>query len=460
MKYAVFTFDGYGLAIAHRLQQEGRQVHVGIVSEQEMVTSELEKGIAPEAPRSRERRMSHYDGMLEKQRADDLIERIRKRPNDWFTFFDLNHLFRFAAQLADLGCPGNYPTEADYLFEIDREKAKEFVTKNYPNVRVGRKRRFKTGSSAKRFLKSSDDLWVLKGLAEEARTVVPDVEDLDLAHGQLLDALAQHPEEYESAGFILELLIPNAVELTPQKVFLDGRPVATCMCIENKQLGAGNVGPMTDCAQDLVFGTSLDEQINQIAFPAAVDEMASQRAGLFYWDASLLANPRTGGLYFSEFCANRPGYNCLYSEIAACGSASGYFESLANGRSPYPDGVVAASCRVFNLHRGVDGQSLPGGTIDFKERVSEGLWLKDPHKRGRKVEAAGYTDTVAVLTGAGRSVGEAAKKLYKRIDEFSFEGSYYRPQFDFLSREYRSSVINRLNYGLQRGFYKIGFGID
>jgi hypothetical protein len=303
-------------------------------------------------------------------------------------------------------------------------------------------------------------MWVLKGLAEDARTVVPDVDDLDLAHGQVLDALQQHSEEYEGAGYILELLIPNAIELTPQQIYLDGQPIASCMCIENKQLGAGNVGPMTDCAQDLVFGTDLDDPINRIAFPAAVDELAKQHKGLFYWDASLLINPRTGGVFFGEFCANRVGYNSLYTEIAACGSANTYFESLSKGKNPYPAGSVAASCRVFNLHRDGDGAPMAGGTIDYKPRIEEGLWLRDVRKQGRRTVAAGFCDTIAVLTGAGNSVGEAAKRLYKRIDEFSFEGAYYRPHFDFVSREYRSSIVNRLNYGLQRSFYKIGFGID
>ncbi len=32
----------------------------------------------------------------------------------------------------------------------------------------------------------------------------------------------------------------------------------------------------------------------------------------------------------------------------------------------------------------------------------------------------------------------------------------YRPLFDFMSPEYRSSIINRLNFGLQRSFYNIG----
>ncbi|MEZ0325033.1 MAG: hypothetical protein ACAH95_03945 [Fimbriimonas sp.] len=460
MKYAVFTFDGYGLAIANRLRAEGRDVVVGQVSDRALVCSELEQNMAEEPESEKERRLGPFDGVLPKVPAAELVEKVRKHADNWFVFSDLNHLFRVTEGLRETGCPGIYPTEEDYLLEIDRERAKDFVAENYPSVKVGQKKGFSKAAQAKRFLKGSEEMWVLKGLAEDARTVVPDVEDLDLAHGQVLDALGQHSEEYEGAGFILELLIPNAIELTPQKIYLDGNPVATCMCIENKPLGAGNVGPMTDCAQDLVFRTEMDDPINAIAFPPAVDEMAKQRQGLFYWDASLLINPRTGGVFFGEFCANRVGYNCLYTEIALCGSASGYFEALAQGKDPYPIGSVAGSCRLFNLNRDGAGAPMAGGTVDYKPRVEEGLWLKDVRKQGRRLVSAGYCDAIGVITGAGNSVGEAAKRLYKRVDEFSFEGAFYRPHFDFVSREYRSSMINRLNYGLQRSFYKIGFGLD
>ena len=456
----IFTFDGYGLPIAWQLQREGTDVLVGQVEEQSQTLTALEKNIGPEGEDAKARRLSLFEGMLDKQPAEKLMQKLRKLkdPGEWFVFFDLNHLFRYAEEASQLGFHGNFPTEKDYCYEIDRELAKNFVAENYSMLRVADKQRFSKAAQARAFLESSDELWVLKGLAEDARTVVPDVSDVKLAREQILDAIAQSPDQYESAGFLLELMIGNALELTPSKVYLDGKPVYTGMCIENKPLGAANVGPMTDCAQDIFFGTDLADKINTIAFPKIVDEMARQHRGVFYWDASLYADPRSGKLYFGEFCANRPGYNSLYTEISAAGSATGYFETLAAGGNPHRVNAVAASVRLFNLHTEEGGEPLSNGTIAFQDRVQPDLWLTDVRKNKSRMATAGYKQDIAVITGSGKSISEAAKKAYRSVDEFSFEGAYYRPKFDFISTEYPSSIVNRLEYGLRQGLYRIGFG--
>jgi len=444
--------------VAWQLQREGYDVEVGQVQDKAQTVSPIES--PDEDDTDKERRLSLYDGMLKKRPAEEMIRRLEsvKDPENVFVFSDLNHLYRYSEQLEGMNFKGNFPTEEDYNLEIDREAAKDFVATHYPQMRVGAKKRFKKASEAREFLEQSEDLWVLKGLEEDARTVVPDVDDLELARGQIMDALGQNPGEYESAGFILELLIPSALELTPQKIYLDGHPVATCMCIENKPMGAGNIGPMTDCAQDLVFSTELDDKINAIAFPPIVDEIASRRRGIFYWDASILVEPKTGRLYFGEFCSNRAGYNCLYTEMALAGGAGKYFDALARGKSPYPAHSVAASVRIFNFHK-EGGAALSGATIDFKDRAAPNLWLKDAKMRRRRTVSAGYKEDLGVVTGAGRSVSEAATRAYRAVDEFSFEGAYQRPEFDFCSREYGTSILRRLDYGLQRGLYKVGFGL-
>lgn len=453
----VFTFDGYGLPVARQLLREGNEVVVAQVEDQADVLSDLEANVGAEEPAEQKRRMSLYDGMLEKRPARQVLKELKK-DSDTFLFFDLNHLFRFAEEARALGLPGNYPTADDYRLEIDREGAKRFVADNYPQVRVGENRRFAKVREAEAFLRDSDDLWVLKGLEEDARTVVPEIDDTDLAHGQILDALRNDPDMYESAGFILERYIPSNLEFTPQRVYVDGRLVATLMVIENKALGCGNVGPQTDCAQDLTFLIENDDRIAGIAFPPKVDEMAAAHPGVFYWDASLLIDGRNGRTYFGEFCANRPGYNALYNQISLAGSASKYFESLANGRNPFPANSVGTAVRVFNLHTD-DGGPRAGAAVDFKERSADDLWLVDVrHHRGRCV-TAGYKDTLCVATGAGRSVTEAARRTQRALDELSFEGAYYRPFFDLVSRDYKTSLVNRIEYGLTRGFYKVGFGV-
>jgi len=461
VKYAVFSFDGYGLPIAWQLQWEGHDVVVGQVEAQDDVISALEVNVPPESDEARSRRLSLFDGLLEKLPAAKLIERVKKSKDaaEWFSFFDLNHLFRQAAELRESGCHGNFPTEEDHRYEIDRNLAKEFVQSHYPDVRVAPKCGFRKMAEARKFLEASDELWVLKGLAEDARTVLPDVDDPELARGQILDALRQNPDEYESAGFLLELRIPHVLELTPQRVYLDGVAIANFMTVENKPMGAGNVGPMTDCAQDVGFAIDGDDKISRLAFPPIVDEIARQRKGLFYWDASLLLDGRSGKLYFGEFCANRPGYNSLFTEMTLAGGAAKYFECAVGNRCPYPPARVAASIRVFNPHLGDEGRPLAGARLEYKAGAEGDLWPIDVRKDRGRLVTAGYKDTVAVVTGVGHSVTEAATRAQRRVDELSFEGAYYRPKFDLLSREYPTSILNRIEYGLRRGFYRLGFGL-
>ncbi|HEY0867361.1 MAG TPA: hypothetical protein VGE01_08285 [Fimbriimonas sp.] len=460
MRYYVFTFDGYGLPIAHRLQREGHEVVVAQVEDQGQVLSELEQGLPDEDAESKQRRLSLYDGLLDKRPADKVMEDLRRgRKKDAFVFFDLNHLFRYAEEVEELGYHGNFPRGDDYILEIDRERAKSFVGDNYPMVRVGENHRFDRAAQAKRFLKNTDELWVLKGIQEDARTVVPNTDDVALAQNQILDALEKDLETYESAGFILEKKITPALEYTPERLYYDGRLVATLLVIENKDLGAGNVGPQTDCSQDLVFLIEDDCKIARMAFPPIVDEMAKAHRGLFLWDASLYVDPRTGRAYFGEFCANRPGYNSLYNQISLAGSASRLFESAVEGKAPYPVNEVGTSVRIFNLHQS-EGRPLAGAAVEILPEVEQNLFLVDVRQKSRRLATAGYKDTLGVAVGSGHSVSEAARAAHRAIGGLSFEGAFYRPYFDLISRDYRTSIVNRIDYGLQLGYYKVGFGLS
>lgn len=461
MKFFVFTFDGYGLPVAQRLQREGHEVVVGQVQDQEQVLAELEKNTPPEDPEMKARRLSLYDGLLDKRPAPEVVEELRKLKNksDVFVFFDLNHLFAFSEEVRSFGLPGNYPTAEDYALEIDREAAKQFVAKHYPEVKVGENRRFDRVEQATEFLRAEKGFWVLKGLEEDARTVVPDVDDVELATGQILEALTQFSEEYESAGFLLERRIPCVLEFTPQRIYNDGELIATIMVLENKPLGAGNVGPLTDCAQDLAFGIEHDARIAQIAFPPIVDEMARQHQGLFLWDASLLMDQRSGEIYFGEFCANRPGYNALYNQMTLAGGAAPYFEAILRGESPFPENRVGVAVRVFNLHEDDEGWPLAGASVRYGHEAESALWLTDVRQHRRRLVTCGTKPTLGVATGQGNSLRAAAEAVQRSIDLLSFEGAFYRPYFDLISREYRDAIANRIDDGLQRGLFKVGFGI-
>jgi hypothetical protein len=407
-------------------------------------------------------RLSLFDGVVRKRSAEELIKEMKvyKNPQDYFVYFDTNGLYMFAEQLKDLGFHGNFPTREDYLYETDRDKAKEFVKKNYTKINIARKKEFTNINDAKKFLAESDEVWVLKGNSDDSNAFVPSVDDPILAARQIIEVLDKEPDTYSSEGFILELLIPSVIELTPERIYYDGELLGASVLIENKPIGSGNISIQTGCAADLVFPIATTDRINQVAFPPIVDEIAKQHKGLFYWDASILINKRDGKMYFGEFCPNRPGYNSSFTEFAQSGSVHEFFENVAQKKNPFTLGTVAASIRVFNLHRNNDDQQILGGlTVDFTPETEKDIWLWDVKKKGKKLINIGYGDCIAAITGSGKSVEEAVNRLYRNVERFSFMGAYYRPKADYVSLGYSTSILNRLNYGMERGLYQIPFNV-
>lgn len=462
MKYIFFTFDGQGLPIAFNLQNEGHSVIVGQVQDKADILSKVERESEDEDEVTKQRRLSLYDNMLEKVPAWELIEKMKMitDPQEYFVFFDFNTLFKFADEVKKMGFQGNFPTEEDHLFEINRDAAKEFVKKYYPRLNIPNVKEFSKVKDAIQFLKESNDIWVIKGKDESVKTYVPDTDDVELAREQDLNTLETFKEDLEKVGFILEEMIPSVIELTPEKFYYNGVPLATTINIENKYFGSGNISIQTGCASDLVFPTNLTDRINQIAFPPIVDELARKHHGWFIWDASILINKKGGKMYFGEFCSNRPGYNSLFTEIAQTGSVNRFFTNIVNKFNPFTIGTVATSMRIFNLHRDPDDYYvLDNVTIDYKPEIQKDLWLFDAKKPDGRIVNTGVDWNLGVITGFGRSINEAIDKMYENIDNFSFFGAYYRPKDDFLSLDYPTSILNRLNYGLDRNLYTLPFNV-
>jgi hypothetical protein len=464
MKYYIFTFDGEGMPIAYKLQQEGHDVIVGQGVDVKDLSYNGDHEIKPEVDVEKIRRLSLFDNMIKKMPAWDLIDHIKSLNNtsDSFVLFDQNSLFRYADAIKNIDIAGNFPTKEDFLFEVDRDTAKSFVNENYPRLRVAQVNNFKTLDEARIFLSQTHDVWVLKGRDNHASTFIPSIDDYQLAASQILQRIEAEREKYERSGFILELRIPSMAEFTPEKIYYDGEPLALVIDIENKTYGSGNTSIQTGCAQDLVFPIPMDSRVHDIAFPPIVDQLAKQHKGLFYWDASLLIDRRTGRIYFGEFCPNRLGYNEIFTQLTQCPSVHSYFNNVIHKRSPFTLGTVGASVRIFNPD--TDDEQYGGippkdGLIDFKPEMEKDLWLWDAYKKGHSIESAGSDSSLAVITGSGRSIDEAVNKTYRNVDDFSFVGGYWRPKFDYVSLDYPTSIPNRLNYGLDRGLYQLPFNV-
>lgn len=449
MKYIFITFSGLGMPIAYKLQQEGQEVHVGVIEEIKEYVIEEEVKTAHENEYDKQKRLELFKNLLKIKPATQVVEMMKtiKDPHDYFVFFDENNLYRWADKIRDLGFEGNFPTREDYFLEIDRSLAKNFVKEHYPKLYVPEVREFAKVGEALTFLETTNDIWVLKGKHDSAKTFVPDTSDPNLAKRQVAEMLNNFPQKYEYLGFILELFIPSIIELTPEKMYYDGVPLLTTVEIENKSFGSGNISIQTGSAEDLVFQTNMDDRINQISFPPIIDEMARNHKGLFIWDASLLISKKDGKIYFGEFCSNRPGYNTIFTELSLAPSVHSFFENLVHKNNPLPQGTVATSVRVFNMNSDPETEKVSSDmTIDYKPEIEKDVWLWDVRKNSRgKLLSVGSDWNLAVITGAGKSIDEAVARLYKNIEAFSFVGAYYRPKDDYVSLDYSSSILNRLN---------------
>jgi phosphoribosylamine-glycine ligase len=463
MKYIFITYSGLSLPVAYKLQQEGREVIVGQIENIKDYVMEEEVKRASESEFNRERRIRLFKNMVKIQPAERVIENLRaaKNHSDHFIFFEENNLYRWADKVRDLDIHGNFPTKEDYLFEIDRDHAKEFVKKHYQKLYTPEVREFNKIEEAIEFLKDTTDIWVLKGKHDTAKTYVPTISDIELAKNQVIEMLNNFPQIYERLGFILELFIPSIIEMTPEKMYYDGVPIVTTMNFENKYFGSGNISIQTGCAEDLIFPTDMEDKINKMCFPPIIDEMAKQHKGLFIWDASILINKRDGKMYFGEFCSNRPGYNSFFTELALTNTVSNFFEKMARKENPFTMGTVATSVRIFNLNRDEETEQVADNmTVDYRPEIEKDLWLWDVRKNQRgKLVTVGSDWNLAVITGAGKSIDEAVAKMYKNVDSFAFVGAYYRSKDDYLSLNYSTSIINRLNYGLERGLYRLPFNV-
>lgn len=463
MKYIFITFEGLGLPVAYKLYKEGRRVIIGMIEDIRDYVPEEEAESAKEDPEDKIKRLSQYNNILPIESAEKVLKIMEKIENrhEYFVFLEVNNLYRIADKVKRMGFEGNFPTKKDFLFETDRENAKRFVSKNYPKFHIPEIYDFTSVPDALEFLKKSEDIWVIKAKSDGIKTYVPDVKDVDFAKQQLAEMLLSFKSKYESHGFILEKFISNMVELTPEKIYYDGVPLATTLDVENKYIGAGDISVQTGCAQDLVFPTIMTDRINKITFPPIVDEMARKHEGLFIWDASILIDKKDGKLYFGEYCPNRYGYNSFFTELSQLSSAGDFFEKIVHKMSPYTLGTVGSSMRIFNLNRDTETDKVSANlTVDYKKEIEKDVWLWDIKKNERgKMVSLGYSWNLGVITGSGKSVDEAVRTMHKNFDEFSFPGAYCRSKDDYLSLDYPTSIPNRLNYGLERGLYTLPFNV-
>ena len=369
-----------------------------------------------------------------------------KNKDEYFILADSNNTFKFTQFAQKLGFTGFLPTETDRTYEVERSDSKKFVEENYPDISIQEVEEFKSVEDGVKFLEETDKLWVLKSEGDDGDTVVPEVEDPELAAAQLIDSLQKQQKEYEQNGFILEEKIIDPIEVTPEFYFYDGQLVASLMDLENKPIGAGNKGSQTGCSQNLIFQISQSDKIHEIACPKKVYEMAATRKGLFIWDISILID-KNGKMFFGEFCSNRFGWDSFPTELSMCEVdgkiASPFFESMKKGENPFKV-QFGSGIRLFNIDQG--GKLLEDGLLEWKPEAELNLFIYDINKKGNDFVSVAQGWDLAVATGASDIIEEAVDKSYEISDSLAFDAKYVRPKFDFMTLQYPTSIINRYNY--------------
>lgn len=444
--YIFITADGHPLPIAYRLAQEGKHVTVGMV----------EHPVSKESPSTDKQRHELYEGMLSIGDADDLLEGMRSIENkdEYFVMFDYGDLWPWSERALDMGfTKGIFPTEKGYELEQDRKAGKKFAKENFPEIYVADAVEFSDVNEALEFLADNPDkLYVLKSCGSEAETVVPMTTNPELARRQIEGALHAEKSEYEKGSFTLEEKIKNPIEISPVMVFWNGKPLFSLVEIENKGLGAGNIGRLTGGCQNLTVLTNLDCGLNRIAFPKAIHDLAARQVGVGIYDAGLLFDGER--FNFTEFCSQRWGWDGIFSELTMCRTAPGdkfvsrHFDTICDSRSPIQ---MKYGCAVRLFQTQPDSKEPEiykhGYTIDWPPECEENLFfycIKNKIlEESTRFFNVGYKKDLGVAVGASDYLISAVDEAYWAARSVAMTGVYYRPKFDFLSEDYSTSILKR-----------------
>jgi phosphoribosylamine-glycine ligase len=453
LKFVFFFYECYPLPLAYHLKQEGYEVILGAVPSVDYLKLPDVKN--EEKPEERVQRHSTYRGLLDKKTVDQVLRLLAKVPkaekDDYFIFFDFNDMYSIAETVVKMGFHrGLFPTEWYYRMEKERNLAKQFVKKHYKDIKVADAKSFTKVQDGIQFLKESDKTYVLKSNGNQAGTRVPKTENVDEARELLIKALTKEKQGYEAGGFLLEEKIPNCQEVTPVMMFYNGKPVYSLVEFESKSLGAGDIGLQKGGNLALSVKTELNCKLNKMSFPPIVYELAKKQPGMSVFDIGLLYNGED--FYFTEFCAMRYGWDGVFSELVMRDDGhpfvANYFMDIMKGDNPLVN-KYGASVRLFNLGGHMEGvdKSEDDIEIKWKDKVNDNLFLYRIRKQegSKDLVSVGGLDLLGVATGASDILETAVNKAYNVVDGVTFESMYYRPKFDFLSLEYKSSLLNRFS---------------
>jgi phosphoribosylamine-glycine ligase len=437
------------LPLAKHLQDEGYDVFACIINR----AADMELGDADtEKNADHFERVTNHDGLVRKLSLSAAMEMLKavpdKEKDDWFLFFDHSELYKLCDKVRAMGYnQGLLPNEFYYRLEKDRKFGRQFAKKHYPDLKFAQSVEFTTVEEGIKHLEEDEGVWVLKSNGNAGPTVVPHTDDPEQAKEEIIDTLQRFKKDYESGGFLLEEKILYCLEIAPVMVFYDGEPVYAVAEFENKPFGAGNIGAQKGGNQAISIHTGPESEINRIAFPPIVLELAKKQPGLSVFDAGLLYDGES--FYFTEFAAMRYGWDGIFSEIVMADDGKPfvgkYFETMGARENPLVN-EYGAALRLFDYEGDMEDTTDPKGgqKISWDDRISNNLFLYSGKMKNKEIVSTCDHDFLGVITGAGDSVEQAVKRMYTNLKGFRFDNLLYRPDFDFLSRDYRTSIPNRI----------------
>lgn len=462
MKYVFFTFTGYSFPIALQLIHEGNDVVVGQIRDSSELDCDGWQG-KKEAPEEKKRRLSLYDGILNKQNANHVLKSLQWEADrggikDTFVVVDHNNLCKIGDDLLKMGCLGLIPNSDDYKREKDRKASQDFVKKNYGGkLKILESFSLKKADDGKKIVEESDHLWVLKSNGNLGETIVPKTTSIELNHAQILGALERDGEDYEKGGYLIEQKIVDPIEFTPEIAFWNGEPIYSQVEIECKPIGAGDVGLDGGGAINLTVRTAPEDRVNKLFFPDAVYDMAKKRKGLFIFDAGILFDPKTKSYYFTEFAGNRWSWGGVFSELAMAADggrvASNYFEDVSAGKNPLRN-QFGATVSLYNMLPDGEEPDLKqeGIPIFWDKKKDNNIHFYQIRRSEESFENVGYSDfLLGYVNGCGSTVKKCVDDVYSAVDAISFKEILYRYRGDYVSKAYPSAILNRLAYLTDNG---------
>jgi|GEM_PF-1459389 len=296
--------------------------------------------------------------------------------------------------------------------ELDRLKGEQLAKK--AGLNIPENYQFKTLSEGIKFLKGRKDLWVFKPFGNL---------DLDLTYvekfpGDLIGKMEYEIKERigEKVEYILQKKI-TGVEISTEMIFDGEKAVSFNHTIEDKKFLAGNLGVNIGSQNNIVWikknenGLLVKELKNIIPFLKEANYM-----GMF--DINCIVNQEDKKPYYLEATC-RCGYDALYCLLSLLQTPIADF-FVNNFQGNFYDGFAASErITIPPFPYSDEGllEELAKDTLIYGEMDDyPNFWMEDVYinKKG-KLACAGSDGILGVVTAKGKTIDEAANKVYQNI---------------------------------------------